>query len=467
MKKLLFALFAFILLLSVVHAQEAESTLTKMSPPYDGKQIQSPTDYYQVLFDEEGDANIVAKLIRLNPSNENVTQITIEIPGGKVNLKYAFQEIKQKNCYNECLQYEQKCEYYEQVCKDWNYQTSKCDEWTARCASYTGICINQQYRCYPGWQSDFVPLKYEQEQLSKSVKYTFTLKEQIGPGDGGTLLLFYKSPSYVSKLINYNFDFESIKSPTDLEYLRVAISVDSDLYLRGMGTRVDYRSDYVAAEKAADFAASGVAGAYAEELSRYSSSIQYAQGYVKEKHNLDAWEGFHVKGKYNTQSLKWLTYIKEFLYLIIFLIAVKLLFASRIKEAFGIEQKTKGNKYVRAAVTGFISAFSLAAIAWLSIFVLTKFLNMIGYEFRSLFAILFILITGIILLGVFIGPSLYIAKKYGMWEGFLTFGSTVMWLFVFMLVFTTLFSGDTNPPIYYARSLAESISGQMTVEKSA
>ncbi|MBL7206772.1 MAG: hypothetical protein ISS36_04200, partial [Candidatus Aenigmarchaeota archaeon] len=350
----------------------------------------SPGDYYQVMFDGEGEATVIALLNRMNTGNQLITEMELEIPGN-VNIRYIFQD--------------------------------------------TGEYWNQRYK----------PLEYKITELSKSKKLTIQLYDAIEQGNVGRIIINYKAYGYVNRYLNFDFDFETIKSPVDIDYIRVAIATDSDIYLRGGQSRTDYRYDGFATTAESMIAGKTEAS---QEMGRYLDNIQYARGYVKEKRNLDPWESFHVTGSYNFANLWFLTFIWEIAGILAILVFVKFLFLGKIKKAFKkpILPETKIpqiNKILRISSISFASALGLLFI-WFGLFAgISWMFSGLPWELRSMFSFLMLLIVSVLTIAMFGLPAFYMGKKYGIWEGILTFIATVVWLFIFMFMFVLLIT-----PVY-------------------
>ncbi|MBI2543358.1 MAG: hypothetical protein HYW24_04175 [Candidatus Aenigmarchaeota archaeon] len=412
--KIMTALIALFLLVNF----SVSAIATMPLPP----RYTSTGDYYQVVFDGESEASVLAKFVRMNTGNGTVDEIVFEIPGNVI-MKYMFQEIHNKTC--------------------------------------------NDFGCYTDWMGTYAPLSYSSEELSKSVKYTVKLNKVIEPGETGTIILYYKAMGYVDSVINYNFDFETAKSPTDIEYTRVAISVDSDLYLRGGSTSVDYKSNFGGFEAAAKMSSSGmVTGEYASQIRGYSQNIQYASGYVKEKRNLDPWESFHVKGVYNYSELSFLTYLTEISVGLILLVAARIFLWDKIKNAFaetGFFAKRKEaesygrrreGRFSRIAIAGFVSAVALLVVWWLFFSFLLNFVSYFDWRLQS-FSILFMLMGVVLSIVVFVLPSILIGKRYGTTDGVLTMVASIVWVILILSAIFLLFG--YREPVYILGAAATEI----------
>lgn len=344
--------------------------------------FQSKT-YYQVFFDEEKDAYVLARFEIFNWKEENLTQISFEIPGKWVSLRYIIEE---RRPYSREIEF----------------------------------------------------LDYEVQQLSNSYVYKVNLSQPLHRGEGTNLYLYYKVKGYVKKFINFNFDFETVKLPFEISYVRVSVGVDSNLYLRGGKTRTDFRSELSFFESLTR----KVAKTQASNIGYYFERIKYARDYVKEKRMLDAWESFHVTGSYNYKELFFLTYIKEILIGLVVLLILLILFKTGMLRFDVFKRKEwEGFRKLRrkeltfgrlVALTFFTSLISISSL-W-GIFSL----------FSSRWRIHpFIVFLGVVLLGcifilTFSGPAFYFGRKYEISTGILTFLLSLGWLFLFLLILSLL-----------------------------
>lgn len=364
---------------------------------------QQSSDYYRVMFDAEGEASVLASLTRVNTGNGPISELVLEIPGESVRLRYAFQD---GVCYSTM---EQGITYEEQLLRK---------------------PMPPEYGCYqPG------PLEYAKEQLSKSVRYTLKLNQPIEPGQAATVLLYYKATGYVNRLVNFDFDFETIKGSQDVDYLRVAIGADSELYLRGGAVRTDYRPALSGIESAASRADYAM-------VRPYFSDVRYASGLVREKRSLDPWESFHVYGKYNYADAWFLTYDWEILVGTAITAAAILLARKKIGILASILTNKKLAGQRRIALFGLLSAV-LSLVSWWG---LATVLPALGGSL--LFTPLLILAGGGLMLAAFFAPAIYAGTKHGVNEGLLVLVSSALWLLAIAALLSALFQPESFARAY-------------------
>ncbi len=339
--------------------------------------------YYAVSFDGEGEATVLAKIVITNYKDDLLKKIAMEIPGKNVRLISLVQE-----------------------------------------GSYQLI--------HPKISS-----------LSQSTTLEFDLPQPISSQDTATIILYYKALGYVEKNTMYDFDFETIKVPYDLQTTRVSISVSEDLYLEGGESSVNYQPNYLFSQ-AADMASESIA----EKTSIVSNQIQYAQGYVKTATGLDPWESFHVKGRY-AESWFALNVWKIVLFAVIGILAI-----AAIILGFMRMPKVQFNQpWSAMLITSSLSAVCLVGLISLSWYILPKMNRLIGYQYNQIFAFSFVLLAFLLGLFILIGPSVSVGAKHGVGKGIAVVGLalvlTLLLGIILAVVFGTLF--PVHPPVYYAQ----------------
>lgn len=259
----LFLGFLFILSLFYVGLASATSSL-----PYGTGNTNS--QYYSVVFDKEQEAAVIAKLTYTNLSQEDIKNLALEIPGSSVRIISIIQEKSQ----------EAKCSVYDR--NDYNMglpeSQRSCYEWAPQVA-FASIVRDEK----------------KDQKSSQSLEIDVPLKEVIKPNNSGTVIIYYKTKGFVAQTWNgYKYAFETIKSPYDIDDVRVAINVADDLYLKDTAkAATNYQEDMVAtsALSSASFAAN-------PKLATITSNIAKTQGVVKETTSLDPNENYKVEGKY-------------------------------------------------------------------------------------------------------------------------------------------------------------------------
>src|SRR3989339_1580603 len=259
---------------------------------YPENSVVASGDYYQVLFDERGQATVIEYLQFTNYGEQAVEHIVFEIPANSVKIRYALQEVA----------------------------NTFCPKGAACITSYTPNYV-------------MVPV----EELSDGV-YRVKLNQSIAKGNTGKITIYYKAMGYATVgLLSTDFDFQTNKWPFDVDYTRVAVSVTDELALKGGESRSDYKINYasamVAMESAPAKASAGLLSS--SDIGATVQSVKYAYGFIKEKRGLNPYEIFHVTGLYSDNWLK--LYLFEFGIGLLVLAGLGFV----IKHLFGKYTKTK------------------------------------------------------------------------------------------------------------------------------
>lgn len=233
--------------------------------------------YYSVVYDKEQEAAVVAKLTYLNSSKEEIKSLKLEIPGTTARIISAVQEQIQIQTKPYCKRYDYNSpleQNGERKCLEQGEEQSN--------NSYTYVLL------------DIDSSKIINNGLSNTLD--LTLKQPIASQKTGTVILYYKVQGTASKVWNgYQYNFETIKSPYDIDKVRVAVSVTDDLYIKETAKgETNYLKDIPMAANSlstAEFKTS-------TSLSQASNLVQESQGVVKETSSLDPNENFSVEGKY-------------------------------------------------------------------------------------------------------------------------------------------------------------------------
>ena len=430
-KKTVFGIIiAFLLLASFIPNSIAQAEERMVIAPYRGQGGFS-NEYFSVFFDEEGEASVIAKLVLVNTKDSALKQVMVEIPGTSVRMISAVQE---------AMPQQKRCNQWQDIC----LETEK-----DSCVRYEKKCIS--WSTYPSYNPVYYSLKYDSEKLSKSVKYTINLSEQVAAQESATIVIYYKAEGYSKKSFGvFNFDFETLKVDFDVNALRVAVNVQPNLYLKGSAARVDYRSNFAAISSSAE-KLSVAGGVESSELSSISNSVQWQPGYVKQTSGLDPLESFHVTGEYSTSGFmlykNWVL-----LGIIIALVIIALLYFAFKKLL------TSMNKPLIVILSGFLSNVVLAGV-WILLIVLMKGLrSIIGYRNTEIFFLLMIFLGVIVSLLIIFGPPIYFGLKYGAVTGLLVFVSFVVWAFIisiFIAIILAIINQSPITPMYAVGAVAE------------
>ncbi len=369
-------------------------------------QTQQQAAYYQVFLDDGGRAFVLATIDLLHYNDQPLNEFTLTFPDSLTDVKYA-------------MQYSQ---------------------------SYGQMRL------------------IEVQKISDNT-YKILLEEAVQKQQASTVVIYYRSLGYVSKgWLTYDFDFRTISFPFDIQYSRVAVSVDSEFHVKGQETRTDYGYMFGVLGSSAFVSQKGMvanAPEYAGERSKiadFAQRVRYAPGYVRDKQMLEAGDVFHVTGSYAKDS--WRFYVGEAVIVILILVILgylaKQYVAPKISAALdsmgasaGAAAKSskarveEGLNFGRAATLGMISAFLLAIL--INVLFILFFLWSQFMESRIYFGggnLFFLLAIAIGLLGFF-AVLVLAGNRFGWGEGIVAaltyFGFSILVVpFSFMITMLVL-----------------------------
>jgi hypothetical protein len=386
-------------------------------------------DYYQVSYDGKGDAVVRARLVLQNTGQEELTELAFEFPSRQVVFYDVFIETKaDKSCLRYktepvCVQYDS---YYN--CLEYSEQ-EVCDYWS------TG----------PGF-SRIEELK--ETRTSDATVLIMGLSSPIKQGDSAALTIVYKLPGNAQKMAGlYRFDFKTIVDPSArlVERVRVAVNVDSGLYLKGTTSKVNYQEDYFDVLEAQELSSKLQANpAYYSEFSR---SIVNSGQFVRTASNLDPWESLSVRGRYATSYFR--AHMGSILGLGI--LGLGILFGI----VFGAVRLAKHLGKPKASTSGLIIGVSAAqavvlSLLWaLAAFLLTLIREWFYYPIQTSFVFAVGTLFALLYLAVFFGPPIVLGLRKGIVAGLITPALTLAWLLVitFIAIMFRLIAGAVVLPI--------------------
>lgn len=355
----------------------------------------SSAQYYSVLFDGEGEANVVAKYVIFNNAREDVKEVRLEIPGQDVRILNVF-SLGDSPKYN------------------YNYG-----------------------------RVQFVD--YKLDRLSNSVVLNVKMNNVIKPLQFTIFLVSYKSRSYSIKTNSlfgtvFDYNFETAKLDKDISYTHVGVSVDSNLFMEEVTSNVNYQSNMF---ETLSSSAKMTSASY-ERMQGYANNIGTGQK-IKTANNLDPYESLTVSGKYSDTKIAlnvW-KYVRMFIFGLVGLFV--LVFSFFRARRLIINSKDDVRK---VCASGFLFAL-LLSVLWILFFVVMTFVERYYYNLWILFLVVLILliISSVIIL---IGPCIYFAVKYKpvymVWYLGSFFGSLLLFALIVVIGYFILFY---KPRIYY------------------
>lgn len=382
---------------------------------------------YTVIFRGNGEAITYAKIAIINPDEKPLTEFSFEIP--KVSpTEIAMYQMKLPQ---ECIR------------RDYNSPGQPCLEW--REPDYA-----QRYYYY-GYKYQEGQTEYQKIQFTKSGNlYRFTLPTPVEPNKSTAIVVAYAAKGYVKKSFGlFKFNFETIKVPSRIEQIRVAVDVDTDLLLKGKRAQVDYETPFVSEKAAAPQALSS------RDLDRVVGKIGSYGPLVKEAKNLAPNETFIVKGEYATSWFR--LYLSSILIMILIIVAifVGVYFLAKFLKRRGGQNGQLGSETNQQMTPqtpqSSISIFNLTnvSVSLLSVALVVGLTYLLRFLLESdllrsvnidlVFGIVgFITIILLYVLVIF-GPAIIVAIKRG-WKSLVSILiAEFLWFVIFLVLYLVLF----------------------------
>lgn len=379
--------------------------------------------FYTVIFRGNGEAIVYAKIAITNPNEKQLTEFSFEIP---------------KVSPTEIVMYQMKLPR-ECVRHDYNSPGHPCLKW--RDPDYT--------KSYYSYRYQEGKTEYQKIQFTKSGNlYHFTLPTPVEPYKSTAIVVAYAARGYVKETLGlFKFNFETIKVPSRIERIRVAIDVDSGLLLKGKRSKVNYRVP--TSELAAPQAISSL------DLDRVVGKIGSYGPLIREAKNLSPNETFVVRGEYAANWLR--LYLNSILLtiLIIAAILVGVYFLAEFLKRRGGQSGQFGSGTRRQVspktLQSSISVFNLtnASVGLLSVVLVVGITYLLQFLFNSdlfrpletdpIFSVVsFITIILLYVLVVF-GPAIIVAIKRG-WKSFVAIlVAEFLWFVISLVIYLSLF----------------------------
>jgi hypothetical protein len=287
-------------------------------------------------------------------------------------------------------------------------------------------------------------------------KYQAVLPTAVQPQQNSSLLLGYAGTGYATnKLGVYSFTFQTIKVPSRIRDATVAVDVDSDLYLLGSASKVNYS---LAQESRLPLQneISSAAASSSEALDTIANGLGQDGAINKEATNLAAGESLSVPGTYADAAWKlhpWRLLLIALLGLGLLVVAGWLVIRLRRKRSTDAMVPLTPAKpsfvdplYIAASL---VSSVLVGLLTWgLVYYTNTAELNGNPDVFSSILAGLISLLAYILLVA---GPVVWLAVKRRDWRvAVYMVAWQVIWLVAVLLVYQfgispLLPTSDANP----------------------
>ncbi len=288
MKRIFFSLVLCFLVLSPVMAMAADNAISNeggiiFSEPIDNSAAQlflGQQHNYTVTMRGNGESVVYAKISFTNFTETDLNSLKFKTEA-KLNELVAFQQILPDVCKE----------------KKYNQETRTYD-----CLQYGPPAYYNQ-NSYYYYNNSNLNAKYSKSNFSiTGDQYEFSLPTAVKPNEQGAILLAYRSKDYVDKkaLGLFKFHFTTLTAPVKVNDVNVAIKLDSELYMKGQKSEVNYKSMDIGLSAGL----SETASFQNPTLDTLSSELGYSGQLKKTAKDLAPDESFTVNGKYATTKFR-------------------------------------------------------------------------------------------------------------------------------------------------------------------
>lgn len=374
---------------------------------------------YSVIFRGNGEAITYAKLVIPNREEKALSEFSFEIPNVDVSEIIMYQMKLPK----ECVRY--------------NYTDPN-----NTCVEYREPDYGQDYYYYGNsQQAEYTKIKYTKTDN----KYNLTLPNSVEPNKATALIISYATKGYVNQNFGlYKFNFETIKVPSRIQSVKVAVDVDSDLLLKGQQSSVTYNEvSNMSMAKLGDSSAVS-----SRELDSLVSNIGNSGSIIKESKSLAPNETFNVKGEYAKNWFR--LYLNEMIIaiLIIFVIIILIYLISkyinsRSRNKLNNTQENIDNKLINLfnpiyALVGLGSVISVLIVNY--IFRLLSLSSIVqSFIYDPILGNLISIVTVLLYVVIITTPAIIISLKKG-WGSFLSIIiMELIWFVIILIVYLLLF----------------------------
>ncbi len=433
-KKLFFALLIIFLsgLLYLERNNEVVASppvLIRESGGFQGGLFFGQSHFYSVLLRGNGEAIVYSKIVVTNSEEEPLREFSFEIPKVSPTEMVMYQMKLPK----ECVRY------------DYNSPGTPCLEYQD-----PDYLRYQQYYYYDYGQREG-QVEYKKVSLTKKGNaYQFEIPEEVGPFKSTAFVMAYAAKGYVTEKRGlYKFQFETTKVSSRVKESRVVVDVDSDLYMKGQRSQIDY-FDFPAYEEAGMGA--GDTPISSRSLDRVVEEIGMYGQLIKEAKNLAPHETFLVNGEYAKSWLRLQLFSIARSLLAIFLIFFAIYYSVKFFNKRTKKEKEKTGDKSDWPITTVNLLVSL--VSALSVFAVTIVIYMIErmgtfyFSYSYFFDIIFFIVIALLYILIIFMPPMVVSLKKG-WRSFVVIlMGEFFWMLVIFLLFLLLYQTGITENYY-------------------
>jgi len=406
-------LFTFALLLPV-GSLRAQSNESSVLPQPSGNLLFGQKHAYTLVFRNDGAATILGRIVFKNTDKEPIAKLTLTIPNITVTDPIFYQVITQ----DQCIEY-----------APLSAEPSSSTTIDIPCLKYSQDYLYNNFEYFGNEEYVKVAPGLEGET------FTIPLSSPVAPDQAGGIVFAYRSKNYTKETwaggFHFSFTSPTIQSPIFL--LRVAVGVDSDLYLKGNRSKVAYKEE---APAVADMTASSIGRA-----------IDYyqRQGFTKEGQNLGSGESLVVTGLY--ADAWWRLYPTAILATLVGLVAVILLWMLWRRHYHPARQVA--GPYTGIFTPKNVGLSFLSAMATFGVVYLSQSVQSFRYGDQvsgTLFTLIFV---GLYLIAIF-GPAAWTGFTHGWRHALFIFMVELLFLAVLLVIYINIVPKSEIFPLPYA-----------------
>jgi hypothetical protein len=303
---------------------------------------------------------------------------------------------------------------------------------------------------YPGYCSNlYTKLKFD----SEGNKYTVKLSNKITPNDEGKILLGYSTRKYTSELLGgYDYNFKAFKVNSRIESLRINISVDSDLILKGASSSVDQVTG--SSSPTMDSSITSEKAVASQSMDNVLSMINYGT-INKSFTQVASDEEVTVSGEYSSNGIR--LYAKEIsitILVFILIIGAIIVIGKKLPKNKKIDSKindgVKQPDIVMDICWGLISAF-IVAVFTVFVTYISNYMYMLSYgSFSGVGYLALVVISILIYLFITMAAPVIRGIRRGWISFVIVMASEIIFLVIMVFVFALIFAATpiTPYPIY-------------------
>jgi nitrate reductase NapE component len=349
---------------------------------------------YTVILRDNKESFVYGRILITNPENKPLTEFSFEIPRVLPN-EIAMYQI---NLPQECVRYEG--------------SSNNCIKWGG----------STNYKCDYEYKS-LSDLQYQKIQFNKAGDfYHLTLPTPVDQHKSTVIVIAYTTKGYVKEKFGlFEFSFETIKVPLEVERIIVKVELDSNSFLKDelsrnkffseMNVEVPFLTINSLNEVVSQIGRSGVLSGTARNLSQNETLVLNGQ-YAKSLFRL---------------------YLSPIIIASLIIISISFGIYFSVKN---LKKRRKNNSWINILdpTNALVSLLSVTLVTGFGY--LLKWFDSIGlfFGFSDLFYFSILLVVVLIILV----PAIIMVKKYG-WKSFVSvLVADIMWFMIFFSVYLVL-----------------------------